>query len=80
MNKSTWSGIIGAGLLATASGFGTLGALGAESAGAPAAPLLAALLLTSGLAACLGGLLGLSGVMAWIPGLAEPGAARRRPE
>lgn len=77
MNKSTWSGIVGAGLLATASGFG---ALGAESAGAPAAPLLAALLLTGGLAACLGGLLGLSGVMAWIPGLAEPAAARHRAE
>ncbi|MET3131579.1 hypothetical protein AAKU55_001841 [Oxalobacteraceae bacterium GrIS 1.11] len=68
MNKSIWIGMIGAGLLSTACGFGAI------DAALP--PLLTLPLLTAGLSACLAGMLGLTGLMGWIPGL-EGGAAPR---
>jgi hypothetical protein len=73
MNKLIWVGIIGGGVLATAAGFGALDPVQAGVDGidgAPAAPALAALLLlTGGMASCLAGVLGLTGLMGWIPGL-----------
>jgi hypothetical protein len=70
MNKLIWVGIIGGGVLATAAGFGALDPVQAGIGGAPAAPALAALLLlTGGMASCLAGVLGLTGLMGWVPGL-----------
>ncbi|HAT31172.1 MAG TPA: hypothetical protein DCW29_10075 [Janthinobacterium sp.] len=78
-----WSGVILGGLLATCFGFGALDADAAEAgfAASSATPVpLVMLLLTGGLASCLAGLLGLSGLMAWIPGLDQNAEALARPE
>ena len=69
MHKFIWTGLLLGGVLTTGAGFGLLEAdTGGESLGA------LTMLLTAGLSACLAGLLGLSGMMGWVPGLALPAA------
>lgn len=69
MHKFVWISLIGAGVLLTSIGFGMLEA---DTSGASLGALT--MLLTAGLSACLAGLLGLSGMMGWVPGLALPAA------
>lgn len=63
MNTFIWITVIVAGMAFAAIGFVALATPGGD-----AAPVM--FLLTGGLAACLVGLTGVTGCMAWIPGLA----------
>lgn len=79
-HQTIWAGVIGAGVLATILGFGALD-LGQQNSDATAAAAFTALLLlTAGLGSCMAGVLGLSGLMEWIPGLGESGDALSRME
>ncbi|CDG84370.1 hypothetical protein [Janthinobacterium agaricidamnosum] len=70
-NKMIWASLMSGGLMATALGFGALDSgYPGSSAVLPAIAVL--LLLTGGLASCLSGLIGMTGLMAWIPGLEHP--------
>lgn len=69
--QSIWATVIGGGVLATLLGFGALD-LGQQTGDGTAASAMAALLLlTAGLGSCMAGVLGLTGLMAWIPGLGD---------
>jgi len=63
-----WLSFIGGGLLATTLGFCALD-LSPSPATAPAFGIM--LLLTGGLFSCMAGAVGLAGMLAWIPGMAE---------
>lgn len=73
-HKMIWSGLIVGGIAATALGFGALNGVntGADEVAVSAAalPVMAVLLLmTGGLLSCLTGVIGMTGLMGWIPGL-----------
>ena len=63
-----WLSFIGGGMLATTLGFCALD-LSPSPATAPAFGIM--LLLTGGLFSCMAGAVGLAGMLAWIPGMAE---------
>jgi len=67
-SNKIWLSFIGGGVLATSLGFGALD-LSPSPATAPAFGIM--LLLTGGLLSCMAGAIGLSGLLAWIPGMAE---------
>lgn len=67
-SKKIWLSFIGGGLLATALGFGALD-LSPSPGTAPAFGIM--LLLTGGLLSCMAGAVGLAGLLAWIPGMAQ---------
>ena len=66
MNSLAWIGIILWGVVIT--GFGLLSAA-PPPAGAPAEPHDVIFLIAGGLLTCLMGVVGLMGLMGWIPGL-----------
>lgn len=73
-HKMIWSGLIVGGIVATALGFGALNGVNTgpdeTSVSAAALPVMAVLLLmTGGLLSCLTGVIGMTGLMGWIPGL-----------
>jgi len=67
-SKKIWLCFIGGGMLATILGFCALD-LSPGSAGAPVYGVM--MLLTGGMLSCLAGAVGLAGMLAWIPGMAE---------
>ncbi|MFZ4876747.1 hypothetical protein ACL9RI_16835 [Janthinobacterium sp. Mn2066] len=67
-SKRIWLSFIGGGMLATTLGFCALD-LSPSPATAPAFGIM--LLLTGGLFSCMAGAIGLAGMLAWIPGMAE---------
>ncbi|CAM3108430.1 MULTISPECIES: hypothetical protein [Janthinobacterium] len=69
-----WLGFIGGGLLATALGFCALDL--APEAGSPVFGVM--LLLTGGMVSCLAGAVGMAGMLAWVPGMADEHADRSR--
>ncbi|MDZ5635089.1 MULTISPECIES: hypothetical protein [unclassified Janthinobacterium] len=69
-----WLGFIGGGLLATALGFCALDL--APQAGGPVFGVM--LLLTGGMVSCLAGAVGMAGMLAWVPGMADEQADRSR--
>ena len=69
-----WLGFIGGGLLATALGFCALDL--APEAGSPVFGVM--LLLTGGMVSCLAGAVGMAGMLAWVPGMADEHANRPR--
>ena len=73
MNHKLWSVMILGGLLVAGAGLSL-------PANGLAAQVVALLLLTVGLCSCLGGLVGASGLMAWLPGLEAVPARRAEPE
>ena len=70
-----WLGFIGGGILATALGFCALD-LAQLQASAPVFGVM--LLLTGGMVSCLAGAVGMAGMLAWIPGMADEHADRSR--
>ncbi|MGK5030329.1 hypothetical protein [Janthinobacterium sp. DSP2-3-3] len=74
-NNRIWLGFIGGGLLATALGFCALD-LAPSQAGAPVFGVM--LLLTGGMLSCLAGAVGMAGMLAWVPGMADEHADRPR--
>lgn len=73
-HKMIWSGLIVGGIVATALGFGALSGVSTgpdeTAVSAAALPVMAVLLLmTGGLLSCLTGVIGMTGLMGWIPGL-----------
>ena len=70
MKKSIWAGILLGGFVLTALGFDIAG-YGGDGApfNAPLSALSVLFLLTCGILASMFGLIGLSGLMCWIPGL-----------
>jgi len=77
MKKSIWIGILAGGFVLTALGFDIAGN---GSDGATFTASLSAFsvlfLLTCGILTCMLGLIGLSGLMCWIPGLDDNARAR----
>ncbi|AYM75553.1 hypothetical protein JAB5_56630 [Janthinobacterium sp. HH103] len=70
-----WLGFIGGGILATALGFCALD-LAPVQTSAPVFGVM--LLLTGGMVSCLAGAVGMAGMLAWIPGMADEHADRSR--
>lgn len=73
-NNKIWFGLIGGGVLATALGFCALDL--APQAGGPVFGVM--LLLTGGMVSCLAGAVGMAGMLAWVPGMADEHADRPR--
>lgn len=70
MKKSIWAGILVGGIALTALGFDIAGNGGDGAAfTAPLVALSVLFLLTCGILSSMFGLIGLSGLMCWIPGL-----------
>src|SRR5450830_1460035 len=67
-SNKIWLSFIGGGMLATTLGFCALD-LSPSPGTAPAFGIM--LLLTGGLFSCMAGAVGLAGLLAWIPGMAE---------
>lgn len=74
-NRRIWLGLIGGGILATALGFCALD-LAPVQASTPVFGVM--LLLTGGMVSCLAGAVGMAGMLAWIPGMADEHAKRHR--
>ena len=67
-DNKIWLGFIGGGMLATILGFCALDL----APGAAAAPVFGVmLLLTGGMLSCLAGAVGMAGMLAWLPGMAQ---------
>ena len=67
-SNKIWLSFIGGGMLATILGFCALDL----APGGGAAPVFGVmLLLTGGMLSCLAGAVGMAGMLAWLPGMAE---------